>query len=32
MDTTAARKKILIVDDSNTNIVLLEAILNSKGY
>jgi CheY-like chemotaxis protein len=25
-------KKILIVDDSNTNIVLLEAILNSRGY
>ena len=25
-------KKILIIDDSNTNIVLLEAILNSKGY
>ena len=25
-------KKILIVDDSNTNVVLLEAILNSKGY
>lgn len=25
-------KKILIVDDSNTNIVLLEAILVNKGY
>ena len=25
-------KKILIVDDSNTNVVLLEAILNSRGY
>ena len=25
-------KKILIVDDSNTNIVLLEAILVSRGY
>ncbi|MFC2116473.1 PleD family two-component system response regulator [Bacteroidota bacterium] len=25
-------KKILIVDDSNTNIVLLEAILDSRGY
>ncbi|MFC2113161.1 PleD family two-component system response regulator [Bacteroidota bacterium] len=25
-------KKILIVDDSNTNVVLLEAILVSKGY
>ena len=24
--------KVLIVDDSNTNVVLLEAILNSKGY
>ncbi len=25
-------RKILIVDDSNTNIVLLEAILHSRGY
>ena len=25
-------KKILIVDDSSTNVVLLEAILNSRGY
>ncbi len=25
-------KKILIIDDSNTNVVLLEAILLSKGY
>lgn len=25
-------KKILIVDDSNTNVVLLEAILISRGY
>jgi PleD family two-component response regulator len=25
-------KKILIVDDSNTNVVLLEAILVSRGY
>ncbi len=25
-------KKILIIDDSNTNVVLLEAILNSRGY
>ncbi len=25
-------KKILIVDDSNTNVVLLAAILNSRGY
>ena len=25
-------KKILIVDDSNTNVVLLQAILNSRGY
>ena len=32
MNSTSDRKKILIVDDSNTNIVLLEAILNSMGY
>ena len=32
MATSAVRKKILIVDDSNTNVVLLEAILNSRGY
>jgi CheY-like chemotaxis protein len=25
-------KRILIVDDSNTNVVLLEAILNTRGY
>ena len=25
-------KKILVVDDSNTNVVLLEAVLASKGY
>jgi DNA-binding response OmpR family regulator len=25
-------KKILVVDDSNTNIVLLDAVLTSKGY
>jgi len=25
-------KKILIVDDSNTNVVLLEAILKNRGY
>ena len=25
-------KKILIIDDSNTNVVLLEAILNNRGY
>ena len=25
-------KSILIVDDSNTNVVLLEAVLNSRGY
>ena len=25
-------KKILIVDDSNTNVILLEAILKNKGY
>jgi|PlaIllAssembly_1097288.scaffolds.fasta_scaffold826570_1 DNA-binding response OmpR family regulator len=25
-------KKILIVDDSNTNIILLEAILGNRGY
>lgn len=28
----AGMKKILIVDDSNTNVVLLEAILVSRGY
>jgi two-component system cell cycle response regulator DivK len=32
MDTSAVRKKILIIDDSNTNVVLLEAILNNRGY
>ena len=32
MNSTAKNKKILIVDDSNTNVVLLEAILTSKGY
>ena len=32
MNSTSDRKKILIVDDSNTNVVLLEAILNSMGY
>lgn len=32
MDTGTDRKKILIVDDSNTNVVLLEAILNNRGY
>lgn len=25
-------KRILIVDDSNTNVVLLEAVLNNRGY
>jgi CheY-like chemotaxis protein len=25
-------KRILIIDDSNTNVVLLEAILNNRGY
>ena len=25
-------KSILIVDDSNTNVVLLEAVLNNRGY
>ncbi len=25
-------KKILIIDDSNTNVVLLEAVLNTKGF
>lgn len=28
----AKNKKILVIDDSNTNIVLLEAILNTHGY
>ncbi len=28
----AGKGKILIIDDSTTNVVLLEAILNSKGY
>jgi response regulator RpfG family c-di-GMP phosphodiesterase len=32
MDPGTDRKKILIVDDSNTNVVLLEAILNNRGY
>jgi DNA-binding response OmpR family regulator len=32
MNSIAKNKKILIVDDSNTNVVLLEAILTSKGY
>jgi len=32
MNATGDKKKILIVDDSNTNVVLLEAILNRKGY
>jgi CheY-like chemotaxis protein len=31
-DSYAGMKKILIVDDSNTNVVLLEAILVSRGY
>jgi len=28
----AKKRNILIIDDSNTNVVLLEAILSSKGY
>ena len=28
----APNSKILVVDDSSTNIVLLEAILNGQGY
>ncbi len=28
----AENQKILIIDDSNTNVVLLEAILGAKGY
>lgn len=28
----ALNQKILVIDDSNTNVVLLEAILGSKGY
>jgi len=27
-----SKKKILIIDDSNTNVILLEAILKNKGY
>ena len=26
------KENILVIDDSNTNVVLVEAILNSKGY
>jgi CheY-like chemotaxis protein len=29
---TSRAKKILIIDDSNTNIILLEAILGNHGY
>lgn len=32
MINTDASKIILVIDDSTTNIVLLEAVLNSKGY
>lgn len=28
----AINQKILVIDDSNTNVVLLEAILGTKGY
>ena len=28
----APNSKILVVDDSNTNVVLMDAILNEKGY
>jgi CheY-like chemotaxis protein len=29
---TKRKKNILVIDDSTTNVVLVEAILNSKGY
>ena len=29
---TNQKENILVIDDSNTNVVLVEAILNSKGY
>ena len=29
---TKLKENILVIDDSNTNVVLLEAILKSKGY
>jgi DNA-binding response OmpR family regulator len=29
---TNKKENILVIDDSNTNVVLVEAILNSKGY
>ena len=29
---TNPKDNILVIDDSNTNVVLVEAILNSKGY
>lgn len=32
MVTTEKSKTILVIDDSTTNIVLLQAVLNSKGY
>jgi len=32
MAATSNNKTILIIDDSTTNIVLLQAILNNKGY
>jgi CheY-like chemotaxis protein len=32
MVTTGKGKTILVIDDSTTNIVLLQAVLNSKGY
>ena len=32
MVTTEVGKTILVIDDSTTNIVLLQAVLNSKGY
>ncbi len=28
----SGKKTVLIIDDSNTNVVLLEAILNTKGF
>jgi CheY-like chemotaxis protein len=32
MAATSNNKTILIIDDSTTNIVLLQAVLNNKGY
>lgn len=32
MDNTENKKTILVIDDSTTNVVLLQAVLNNKGY